>query len=419
ANYGEEVDFWEAVCRLPADAARHLTRYNAEKLVEMHEKIDRYDPKREALVLIERPVTSNRLGERAAFGPRRPDWVDLERKVRTDEVNGAEIAIVELAGLDRVQHIAEDLDEGHGTVWSGDPRVGVGMGGRFVRRIRNEKDAAAAYAFFSEKAAGDVIRVSPFVEGMPCSVHGIVTADDVVVFRPVEQIVLRHGTNLSYVGASTFWDPSFVDRYNIRKYARRVGEYLRDAHDFRGTFTLDGILSEHGFVANEVNPRPGAAMGYVEAVLPEFPSELVQHALVEGFDVLPDALEMEQFVLDHVDERRWSKVAVPTRRGPDELQVLHLFGSKAARRSEQPDIRVAWSASRGRGSVAIAFDPDHYVPGKPIAPMVVKSLLAARNEWNTKFRAPRYEAAQEVVSRHARGLNERGGLHRNINDFFA
>ncbi|MFZ4585137.1 MAG: hypothetical protein ACOYNI_07890, partial [Acidimicrobiia bacterium] len=45
ANYGEEVDFWEAVCRLPADAARHLTRYDAEKLVEMHEKIDRYDPK--------------------------------------------------------------------------------------------------------------------------------------------------------------------------------------------------------------------------------------------------------------------------------------------------------------------------------------------------------------------------------------
>ena len=49
----------------------------------------------------------------------------------------------------------------------------------------------------------------PFLEGIPCSIHGVVFPDGVATFRPVEMVTLRRpGSNrLHYAGAATFWDP--------------------------------------------------------------------------------------------------------------------------------------------------------------------------------------------------------------------
>ena len=49
--------------------------------------------------------------------------------------------------------------------------------------------AAAALTFFA--AHCDRVRVLPFLDGVPCSIHGIVLPDGTAVFRPVEIAILR------------------------------------------------------------------------------------------------------------------------------------------------------------------------------------------------------------------------------------
>ena len=49
----------------------------------------------------------------------------------------------------------------------------------------------------------------PFLEGVPCSIHGIVYPDHVIAVRPVEQISLRRAAapTFFYAGCATFYDP--------------------------------------------------------------------------------------------------------------------------------------------------------------------------------------------------------------------
>ena len=111
------------------------------------------------------------------------------------------------------------------------------------------------------------VRVAAFVEGIPCSVHGFVTDDGIAVFRPVELMVLRgaDAPRFRFAGAGTIWDPPATDRAEIRAAAGRVGARLREQVGFRGAYTVDGILSARGWVANECNPRFGAGLQYTRA----------------------------------------------------------------------------------------------------------------------------------------------------------
>ena len=91
-------------------------------------------------------------------------------------------------------------------VWSGDARDGFNGGGDFVRRVLTDDDARAALAFFGPRC--DRVRVMPFLDGVPCSIHGFVLPDGTAVLRPVELAILR-GTDRRFVygGLGTTWDP--------------------------------------------------------------------------------------------------------------------------------------------------------------------------------------------------------------------
>ena len=69
-------------------------------------------------------------------------------------------------------------------MWSGDARDGFNGGGNFVRWVRDDRDRAAATAFFRPRC--DRVRVMPFLEGVPCSIHGFVLPDGTAALRPVE-----------------------------------------------------------------------------------------------------------------------------------------------------------------------------------------------------------------------------------------
>ena len=80
------------------------------------------------------------------------------------------------------------------------PKACAGCARRGRRRRRGRRPSGRAR---------DRVRVMPFLEGVPCTIHGVVFPDHVIVVRPVEQITLRHaaGPTFLYAGCATFCDP--------------------------------------------------------------------------------------------------------------------------------------------------------------------------------------------------------------------
>jgi hypothetical protein len=297
--------------------------------------LDRWDPEREALVLSPMFNELPQIAGRRVYGPRRPEWRRLEDKAVVDAlwddlgVPRAPSAVVpaEAAAL---RAAARRLDRGAGTAWAGDASQGFNGGAHCVRWVRSSEDAAEAAAFLAERCQR--ARVMPFLEGVPCSIHGMVFPDGVTTFRPVELVTLRQpGSNrLHYAGAATFWDPPAADREAMRDLARRVGEGLRDRVGYRGAFTVDGVLAAEGFLPTELNPRLGAGLAMMTGRLPGLPVALLDRALIEGEAVAFSAGDLEEQVLAAADRTRtggaWSVTRVTTE-ATEELPVVFEGGT--------------------------------------------------------------------------------------------
>ena len=254
---------------------------------EVVDALDRWDPERQALVLSPMFNELPEIAGRRVYGPRRPEWRRLEDKVVVDDLwdeLGVTRAPSEVVPADpaALRAAAGRLDRGAGTAWAGDARQGFNGGAFCLRWVREEEDAAEAVAFLAERC--DRVRVMPFLEGIPCSIHGVVFPHGVATFRPVEMVTLRRpGSNrLRYAGAATFWDPPAPDREVMRDLARRVGDGLRERVGYRGAFTVDGVLAAEGFLPTELNPRLGAGLSMMTRDLPDLPVALLDRALIEG-----------------------------------------------------------------------------------------------------------------------------------------
>jgi len=342
---------------------------------DVMDAIAAFDPDRAALVLAPPFFDVRGIGDRELFGPRRSEWVALEDKTRNDElfdVAGvphppATIVPVDAAALQRA---AADFDTGAGTVWAGDARDGFNGGGVFVRWVRDADDREEAVGFFSSRC--DRVRVAPFVEGIPCSIHGFVTSNGVAAFRPVELVTLRSQTipHLRYCGCATYFDPPSVDAEAMRSHVRSVGALLRDAVAFRGVFTLDGILSDQGWVATECNPRMGAALGYVNRLRPSLSMSLLNHAAVAGLVDVP-AAALETAIVEGARRERWggawSLVPRPTE---TEEHATH------------EGAEVTYGPGSAGGFVNIKFDSATTPAGPPVAPRAASALAWADEHWD-------------------------------------
>jgi hypothetical protein len=142
----------------------------------------------------------------------------------------------------------------------------------------------------------------PFLEGIPCSMHGIVFPGHVVVLRPAEMVVLAGGAHgFQYCRGGTCWDPPPERRAALRGLVRRTGEHLRETLGYRGAFTVDGVMTRDGFRPTELNPRVGAALGMMMATLP---FQFLSDALVEGFVPPVSAPALEDEILAVADAAR-------------------------------------------------------------------------------------------------------------------
>jgi hypothetical protein len=382
-----EIEQWELppVADVPASIRAEEALF-AELPAPFQDALARFDPGRDAIVLAPPFAAIADIDGRPAYGGRRPEWVALEDKTLADELFAAAgIATpafeIVRAAVDELASAAARLDRGDGTVWAGDATGGFNGGSAYVRWVRDEPDATEAAAHLAPRCAR--VRVAEFVEGVPCSIHGFVTDEGVAVFRPVELMTLRGSSapRLRFAGASTFWEPDATDYDAVRDAARRLGHVLSERVDFRGVFTIDGILSADGWVANECNPRFGAALAYTRGLLADASLDLVHHMVIAGDGGAVTAHDLEAAVLPRADERRWGATWIPTAAGWSESTMVPLVGDesgfRAAGAGEETDATLTYGPGSTGGFLRCEFNPERTPIGPSTAPRAVAALAYA------------------------------------------
>jgi hypothetical protein len=377
---------------VPADAIeefRNEERFFANPSAEVVAAIDAFDPGRESILIAPPFFDVRALGDRPAFGARRREWVALEDKTQADELfDAARVARppseVVTATAEEVDAAAARLDRGDGTVWSADAREGFNGGGIYVRWVRDDVDRREALDVLLPRC--DRVRIAPFVEGIPCSLHGFVTLDGVAAFRPVELLTLRSSSQprLRYAGCATYFDPPAPDVAEMRAAVKRVGEVLRERVRFRGSFTVDGILSVDGWVATECNPRFGAALGYASKAAPELCFFLWHHAVVEGVVDVPSAA-LEGVLVAAADRCRWGGAWTTTGRR---------FDDNASVAVESPAGTLTAGPGALGGFVRFEADPLTTPVGPSFAPLAARAFVRADAEFGVGL-GP-LEAARQV-----------------------
>ncbi|MFE2409326.1 hypothetical protein ACFXDE_13395 [Kitasatospora sp. NPDC059408] len=258
--------------------------------------LETVDPGRTWTALGDNFLETGDLFGRAVHGWRRPAWSEWEDKTRIE-------TLWQAAGVPSPRHVvtgaddpalaghARDLDRGSGVVVAIDSSLahyGNATGLRWVRDPQGDPQALAdALRWAGERAR--TVRVAEFVEGTPCSVLGMVLADGVAVFDPIEIVTLRdrHSARLTFCGSSTRWRPEPAAVEGMREHVRRAGRRLAADAGFRGMFSVDGLLGEHGFLATELNPRQASGLG-LRAAWPQFPGYLFQRAAQEAVPGVAD-----------------------------------------------------------------------------------------------------------------------------------
>ena len=353
--------------------------------------LSRWDPAETADVIATRFSTLSQVAGRRRLGRRLPEWAALEDKCAVDAFFDrhavphppSKVVPLETNALWKA-HAA--LDRGDGTVWSGDVRDGFNGGASRIRWVSSSAEAEDARVFLAQHC--DRVRMSPFVEGIPCSVHGIVFPETIAVFRPCEMMVFRRPgeARFEYCGAATFWDPPDRDREQIRELTRRVGRGLRQDVGFRGAFTVDGIIGADGFVATEVNTRTGGAFRLLASGLPEINFELLNLMVMEEapFDWRPAALE--RLILGVADAHRGGGGWLWIRGVRTETQSYVLNRGAAGWRVEEgdgPADAIGLVGPSATGSlVRVTPDPDRTPKGPSAQPLVAELLGAMDHALN-------------------------------------
>lgn len=276
---------------------------------EVVARIDAFDREGQARVLAALYSNGRPVAGRAVYGARPESWQALEDKTLIDAAWdrwGVRRAPSEVVPASPAALVAASrrLDQGAGTVWAGDNREGFHGAAQYTRRVHGPDDAASSADFLAARC--DRARVMPFLEGIPCSIHGMVFPGSTIAFRPMEMLVLRRrgSPEFHYARSASFWDPEPRDREQMRSTAVQVGEHLRGEVGYRGVFTIDGIMTSAGFLPTELNPRFGAALGHAAVGLAPLDLYLLHLAVVEAEPFDWREAELERVVVDWMDGHR-------------------------------------------------------------------------------------------------------------------
>lgn len=357
-----------------------IVRPNAAVAAAVHS----FDPEGSARVLLSPFSALTSALERSAYGPRPLAQSALEDKMLADDIwDGAGIdrSPMEIVACRDAVTAAGRLDRGRGTVWVADNREGWHGGGAYVRWVRTVGDAADALEWY--RARADRVRVMPFLDGIPCSIHGWVTGNGVAVGRPMEMLILRRTdrTGFHYGGMGTFWDPHRDALDEMRSAARAVGEHLVRRVGYVGPYGVDGVLTEDGFRPTELNPRitAGHAIPGQDAGLA---TGMMMRACLAG-DLDFDAAWFEETIVAAARSHRRGRVmaslgeAQPARAVP-----VRIDGSVVDEVEHGEHQAIVQTGTSPHGGVLIAdLDAERVPTGPSVAPMAKAILDFAREAW--------------------------------------
>lgn len=363
------------------------------------DEVDAWDPDRRAQVIVGFTADAGLVADRPTFGARPADWAELEDKL-------AIRALWQSAGIDCAADRVVSLDDpaaavaAHdalssrlGSAWAVDNRNGWHGGGSGTHWVPTDERAAELAAELAERH--DAVRIQPFLEGVPCSIHGLVLADATLAFRPCELIVLLDTVSHEFVysRAATFWDPEPGDREQMRDVARAIGDSLRARVDFRCVFTVDGVLTAEGFRPTEVNPRFGAALppSIRTADGDQLRLYFVHLAAVAGELDGIDPDRLERLIVERLDQQRAGSAFVRVARGPGETERrVSIAGTvmdgrvvelRVAQEDDTPLIVATWGNDPQGGLIFGVFTDDMPV-GPPVAPTVLAMRKLLSDHWD-------------------------------------
>lgn len=363
--------------------------------------VDAFDPAHEAMVLGAGFSRRDHLAGRPVYGGRRPQWRAFEDKMVVDAlwdeagISRAPSAIVDVCDAERAAiGLATDL----GSVWAADNTEGWHGGGDYTRWMRPNVDNSDTVAWFREHATQ--VRVMPFLEGLPCSIHGFITNSGIAVFRPVELFILRDRNHprFYYAQGANFWSPPEQVVNEMRAAALRVGRELRRRVSYRGAFGIDGVLTVDGFRPNELNPRLTIGHGLQCRPL-EIPLGSMERLMLED-DLDIDAADLETTVLEGTQDLRSGGMMFPlTATYPEASTTYRLTHHGAVEAHEDgPGDGVMMIGQTAVGSVVIVRpDPQRTPIGPSLAPRAVHLLNLARDLWDLD--APYVDHPPDVSSR--------------------
>lgn len=387
------------------EGLRHADRVLHDPPVEVLDAVDAWDRERRAMAVVDYTMSAGTVCGRPTYGARPRAWAELEDKLVVGELWRG-------AGIDAGPSIEVDLDDlaacraahrlvagPRGSVFAGDNAGGFHGGATSTRWAADESRVELVVRALG--AGHRRARVMPFVEGVPCSVHGVVLEHTTVALRPVEMLVYRApGTGRFVYGkAASHWDPPAPDREAMRSMARSVGDELRRRVAYRGVFTLDGVMGASGFVPTEVNPRMGGALPVATATPAgdHIDLYLVNLALVAGDLEGLDPVAFESWVVGDLDRRRRGVALFETPEPPRERLVMSIVrdGTGAlvamdeppeARSSTDPEgaatalATVEVAEHMGHGLMRIALGPGIEV-GPSVAPLALELSRVADRAW--------------------------------------
>jgi hypothetical protein len=232
----------------------------------------------------------------------------------------------------------------------------------------------------------------PFLEGVPCSIHGFVLPDGVVPLRPMELVTLRSvaESRFLYGGLSTWWDPAEADREQMRELARRTGALLRNRHGFLGAFGIDGVLTHEGFRPTEINPRFSGGITAISRGISELPLEMLQLNLAVGRDIGVSAADLEPLLVALADRNRVGRAAAITEavRPADSTTVSVVWNDRELLVAPDPAARSGEVVigPTALGALIHLVPVDGVLkPGMRMASLNAALMRFADRQWGTAF----------------------------------
>lgn len=361
-------------------------------LEEQHiETINNFDPLKTAKVIRTIFSSDSLVAGREIFGGRPFLWRALEDKMIIDElwdelnIIRAPSAVYDVNSKELSQNW-QTFSQGKGVVLVGDNREGWHGGATKIKWVTESHEFEEAKEFFSGLC--NKIRVMPFIDGIPCSIHGWVFPDEVIALRPCEMLVYRvTGTlNFNYSGSSTNWSPRPEVAQEMKRIALRIGEYLQNKIGYRGSFSVDGVVSAEGFFPTELNPRFGGAMGRMNDSVPDLPLYLIHLCCAEGIPLDYRPKDLESLIVQSV-EKSPSIKGMYLFNGLFNIEPRQQFikwansGWRLSEAGEEETTKITID-STSNGSVLMVFlDRCHLAQGTSAAPKVLSVFKFACQMW--------------------------------------